>query len=391
MDRSPQPLRGFLRVLWIPLVVALPIAIVFGTLDWIGWLGYRIGYEIALCFAYPIALCVWLTNAFLVPRAASALTRRRRIWLREVMPTTLSALVGALVAVRVFEWLQPGSIGGALAVAQVLMFTVFFTALAITASYAVSFHRDSVEQARTEEELRHARNIQRTVLERVDAPGLPLDMHSVIVPSRHVSGDFLDVLPAHDGAYFIAIADVAGERMPAALLASTLQAALRMQTATSASVAEIVRSINRLACQGRITEEYLFATLFLARFEPRTMQLTYTNAGHRHPLVFRGSGEPLRLVQGGTVIGMLEGLPYEEGSMVLQSGDRVLLYTDGATEARSPRGEMFGEERLSASLRAAPASQAARQLVEGMLASLRAFQSGKPTDDDVAIMLLQVP
>ena len=391
MDRFPQPVRGFLRVLWIPLVVALPIAMVFGTLDWIGWLGYRIGYEIALCFAYPIAMCVWVTKTFLVPRAASLQTRRRRIWLREVLPTTVSALVGALIAVGVFERLQPGSIGGALALAQILMFTVLFTALAITTTYAVSFHHDSVERARTDEELRHARNLQRTLLEKVEAPGLPLDMHAVIVPSRQVSGDFFDVLTAHDGAYFIAIVDVAGERMPAALLASVLQATLRMQTATTTSVAEIVRNINLLACQGRITEEYLFATIFLARFDPRTMHLTFTNAGHRHPLMFRGTGEPLRLVQGGTVIGMLETLAYEEGSVILQSGDRLLLYTDGATEATNPRGEMFGEERLSASLKAAPAGQAARQIVEGMLGSLRAFQSGKPTDDDIAIMLLQVP
>jgi serine phosphatase RsbU (regulator of sigma subunit) len=380
-----------LLVLWVPLVGALPIAVLFGTIDWIGWFGYWLGYKIALFFGYPIALCVWLTHTVLAPRGNRPTTRHRRIWLREVLPTTLSALLGALLGARVLEWMQPGIVGDALSVAKLLVFTLFFTALAIAASYAVSFHHDSVQRARTDEELRLARQLQRTMLGDPSPPGLPVDLHAGIIPSRQVSGDFYDVITAADGSFFVAIADVAGARMPAALLAAMLLAALRMQTATGSSVSEIVRSINRLACRGRITEESLFASIFVARFEPRTLQLSFTNAGHRYPVVFRRSGERIPLVRGGTVVGVLESLPYEEDSVTLQPGDRLLLYTDGAIETANPHGEMFGEDRLFALVKSAPAAQQSRELVEHVLASLREFQAGREAIDDVALLILQVP
>src|SRR5262249_43648995 len=215
----------------MPLVAAIPVAALFGTIDWLGWLGYRIAYSYTLIFAYPIALCVWITNTLLAPRTGVPTPRRRHIFLREVLPTTLSALIGALIGVLVLELMQPGIIGVGLGMAKVLVWTLYFTALAMAASYAFSFHRDAVERARTEEELRHARHLQRTLLGNVSTAGLPVDLHAAIVPSRQVSGDFCDVIRETDGAVLVAIADVAGERMPAALLASMLLASLRMQAA----------------------------------------------------------------------------------------------------------------------------------------------------------------
>src|SRR5262249_35663616 len=277
VDQWPQPLRGFLRVLWLPLVGAIPIAALFGTIDWLGWLGYQIAYSYTLMIAYPIALSVWVTNAFLVPRAPMRTTRRRHIFVREVLPNTLSALVGALLGVLLLETMQPGIIGVGLGLAKVLVWTLYFTVLTLGVAYALSFHRDAVERARTDEELRLARQLQRTLLSHVESEGLPMDLHAAIVPSRQGSGDFYDVIPGNDGTPLVAVADVAGERMPAALLASMLLASVRMQAAARASVGEIIRRVNWLACRGRITEERLYASMFVARFYPRTMQLSYTN------------------------------------------------------------------------------------------------------------------
>ncbi|MGH7742181.1 MAG: hypothetical protein ACRENS_09180, partial [Candidatus Eiseniibacteriota bacterium] len=146
MVRSPQPLRGFVHVLWTPLLAALPVALMFGTLNYLGWFGYWLGYKIALIFAYPITILVWVSNRFIVPRLGGPAPRGRRIWLTEILPTALSALAGALLAVLFLEGRQPGSIGDVLSVAQVLMFTVYFVALALASSYAVSFYRDSMER-----------------------------------------------------------------------------------------------------------------------------------------------------------------------------------------------------------------------------------------------------
>src|SRR5262249_14352544 len=201
----------------------------------------------------------------------------------------------------------------------------------------------------------------RTLLGNVSPDGLPVDLYAAIVPSRQVSGDFCDVIRETDGAVLVAIADVAGERMPAALLASMLLTSLRMQAAAHASVADMVRSVNDQACRGRITEERLLATLFVARLDPRTMRLTYTNAGHHHPMLFRRGGEAIRLDAGGTVVGVLESFAYEEGVVTLEHGDRLLLYTDGVVEAQNPHRETFGEDRLCALVRSPPPNLRSRQ------------------------------
>jgi serine phosphatase RsbU (regulator of sigma subunit) len=391
VKNSARPLRGFAHVLWLPLVCSLPIALFFGTLDWLGWLGYLIAYQLALVFTYPIALAVWITRAFVVPRNRARSPLRRRIWSREVLPTTISALVGALAGIGILEAMQSGTVRGALTVVQILMFTLLFSALALAVTYAIAFHGDSVERTRTDAELRLARQLQLAMIGHSMPDGLALDVHGALVPSRQVSGDFYDIIPTGDGEVFLAIADVAGQRMPAALLSSSLLAALRMQTSAHAAVEDIVRNINLLACQGRITDERLFAAMFLARLQPVTGRLQYTNAGHRHPRVLRKSGETVSLEQGGTVIGMLESAGYARGSVALEPGDRVLMFTDGIVEAANRQGEMFGEDRLVTLVRSLPLERTARQITETVLASVREFQNGQEAADDLTLLAVCVP
>ncbi len=381
MKGSVRPLRSFALVLWLPLVASLPIALLFGTLDWLGWLGYVLAYKITLVFAYPIALSVWLARAFLIPRMRTP-SRRRRIWTLEVVPTTVAAIIGALAGVGIMEALQPGTVGGALTVVQIIMFTLLFCALALAVTYAVAFHRDSVERARTDAELRNARQLQLAMLGRSIPDGLPLDVHAALVPSRQVSGDFYDIIPTGDGAMFVAIADVAGDRMPAALVSSALLASLRMQAGANAAVEDIVANINRLACGGRITEERLFAA---------ARRMHYTNAGHRHPRLLRRSGETVSLEQGGTVVGIMESAGYARGSVALEPGDRVLMFTDGVVEAANREGEMFGEDRLVALVGSLPPERTARQITEAVLAAVRDFRGGREGPDDLTLVALRVP
>ena len=119
-----------------------------------------------------------------------------------------------------------------------------------------------------------------------------------------MSGDFYDVVVAGEDSYLLAIADVAGKGVPAALLSSMLQASLRTQAMTSSGVGDVLSNINTLVYRSTAVQQ--FATFFLARIEERTMRMAFSNAGHNFPVVFRRGGERVMLERGGTVVGGLE-------------------------------------------------------------------------------------
>jgi sigma-B regulation protein RsbU (phosphoserine phosphatase) len=158
-----------------------------------------------------------------------------------------------------------------------------------------------------------------------------------------VGGDYYDVVPAPDGSFLVAIADVAGKGVPAALLSSMLQAALRTQARSVESPAAILRNINALVY--RSTAVHQFATFFLARVSADGRRMTYCNAGHNWPALLR-RGERQWLQAGGTILGIMEDVVLEEESFDLAPGDLLVFYTDGISEATNVDGELYGEERL---------------------------------------------
>jgi len=247
---------------------------------------------------------------------------------------------------------------------------------------------ERVQVARLEQELQLARQIQTSFL----LSDFPLmdrcEVHALNIPSKQVGGDFYDFVALQDGVYVLAIADVAGKGVPAALLSSMLQASLRTQAASIPSVCEILRNINSLVYRG--TTIHQFATFFIAKLDTRTMRLTFSNAGHNYPVVERRGGEQLLLERGGIVLGVVEAPDYEEDVVTLEEGDRVVLYTDGITEATNREGELFGEERLCALLRSVPRDASACAVTEMILERLRGFLDGVEPSDDMTLMVVRV-
>jgi sigma-B regulation protein RsbU (phosphoserine phosphatase) len=247
--------------------------------------------------------------------------------------------------------------------------------------------RERVAVARFEQELNLARQIQRTSL-LSDFPVMPrCEVHALTIPSKHVGGDFYDVVPAEDGSWLVAIADVSGKGVPAALLSSMLQASLRTQAGNVASLPQILRNINSLLF--RSTETQQFATFFLARIESDSLRLTFSNAGHNWPVVVRANGERLFLERGGTVLGILEPVEYDQGQVALSPGDLVVLYTDGISEAMNSEGEQFGETRVCDLIAALPRELSARVVAERLLQAVHEFLGPVEPQDDVTLLVIR--
>ena len=209
-------------------------------------------------------------------------------------------------------------------------------------------------------------------------------------PANTVAGDYYDVFPRPglDGHYFLVVADVAGKSIPAALLMATLQASLRTLSATSSTLVELAQGLNRYVCtnsQGGLR----FTTAFLAEFDASSHTLTYINAGHNNPVLRRASGEIERLSNGGLPLGIQEEATYDSGSVILNTGDWLLIFTDGLVEATNQSEEEYGEERMLQVLNGGIAS-IPDQLLRQMMANLDAFVGVTPQHDDVTCLLIKV-
>jgi sigma-B regulation protein RsbU (phosphoserine phosphatase) len=170
---------------------------------------------------------------------------------------------------------------------------------------------------------------------------------------------------------------------------SMLQASLRTLAGEPRPLTEIAERLNRMILQSR--ESGRFATVFLGLFDPETQWLAYSNAGHNPPCLVRGDGGVEWLMEGGLLLGAFEDPLAREGKVWLAPGDRLVLYTDGITEAPSPGGDFFGEERLAAAVTAVPAEAPAEELVEAVLHSVRQFLDGGEPADDMTVVALRVP
>jgi len=248
--------------------------------------------------------------------------------------------------------------------------------------------RDRLKVARIEEELNLAHQIQQTFLKN-DFPALPrCEVYAINLPSRQVGGDYYDVVTAPDGSFLVAIADVAGKGVPAALLSSMLQAALRTQAHSVRSPAEILRNVNSLVY--RSTAVHQFATFFLAHVSADGRRMTYCNAGHNWPVLLRRNGEREWLKCGGTILGIMENVAMEEAAFDLAPGDVLVFYTDGISEATNSEGELYGEERLVEFVSNLPPALHPEAIAQSILREVERHLGRLEAQDDRTLVVLRV-
>ena len=239
---------------------------------------------------------------------------------------------------------------------------------------------------RKEQEMEEARGIQQGFLPK-EIPQVPgYELAGAWQPARVVGGDYFDVLRLSDAVLGLCVADVAGKGVPAALLMSNLQAIVR-ETATAAMHPDaLCRKVNESIRRNIAPDR--FVTFFYGLLDSRNNRLSYTNAGHNAPVLLRRDGSHERLREGGDVLGIFPDHSYECGEVALAAGDRILLFTDGVTEAQNKAGEEFGETRLL-ELLAANQSLGAAALQQRILEAVTEF-SGAEFADDVTLIVVTV-
>ena len=251
-------------------------------------------------------------------------------------------------------------------------------------------HQAALEKQRLEHELLFARQIQEKFWpdEPPRIPGVEIAARSE--PSTQVGGDYYDFIPLPDGRIGIAIGDVSGKDVSAALLMATARMALRTQAEEGThSLSEIFFKVNNTLYRDTSPERFL--TLFYGVLDVHNLTLDYVNGAHNPPILYNWrSGEMRCLEVGGTLVGMFENMEYEEERVKLSKGDVLVMYTDGITEAMNSSGDMFGEERLKELIVQYARRFSAIQLLQKIYDEVRIFSEGMPQHDDLTLIVMKI-
>ncbi len=262
------------------------------------------------------------------------------------------------------------------------------TVMANVAAIRIEHARlNEVEQAERlmAKELNQAGEIQRRLLPAAAPQVSGMDLAGYNLPCRTVGGDYYDFFNLPDGKVVLVVGDVAGKGMPAAMLMSSLQARLQILVETDDSPAGIVTRLNK-SISGNCPDNR-FITFFLAIIDPATGEIRYCNAGHNPPLIVKSNGLTEKLEGGGIILGILPIAQSSAHRTRLESGDTLVLYSDGVSEAM-PAGsdEEFGELRISMAI-LNRASQADAKLIYGVIEDLQIWCAGTPYADDVTLLI----
>jgi sigma-B regulation protein RsbU (phosphoserine phosphatase) len=249
--------------------------------------------------------------------------------------------------------------------------------------------QQAVEQGAAErelqsQELQQAREIQQSLLPKEIPQIRGFEIDGAWEPSRVVGGDYFDVIRLSQTKLGICIADVVGKSVSAALLMANVQASVRAFAGEATSPAELCARVNSVLCANIAIGK--FVTLFYGVLDAERGCIVYTNAGHLLPILIRAGGEAEQLDNGGAVLGVFPRWKYEDSVAQFSPGDRMLLFTDGITEAGLPGGEEFGEQRLVEGARVG-AGKSTAELKSALLTDVKQFCHSQLRDDATLIVI----
>src|SRR5688500_5791519 len=243
-----------------------------------------------------------------------------------------------------------------------------------------------LERERLERELALASEIQQRFQPTAPPQVEGYELQGISFPCYEIGGDYYDFIEREDGRLVIALGDVSGKGTAAALLMSSLHAAVHAQSASHDSIVATISAVNRYLADNIPANR--FVTLFYAELDPESGALSFLNAGHNPPLIVHAAGTVEQLASGGLPLGIKRDAEYREGRTIMQRGDVLVIYSDGVTEANSPTGEEFGATRLyevvSRNVNASAAG--IRDRIES---SLTKFAQGTSAADDITLVIVK--
>jgi len=245
----------------------------------------------------------------------------------------------------------------------------------------------ALEARNLERELEIARGIQESFLPEKAPEMAGLDLHGINLSYGEVGGDYYDFIPIVENQLGLAIGDVSGKGVAAALLMAAFRASLLAEIRNHYAIRRIFEKVNRLLYES--TDTGKFVTAFYGVLDVKNRVFTFSNAGHNPPLLLRANGSVEWLTEGGLALGILSDATYEERPIALAAGDVLVLYTDGVTEASNSTGEQYGVKRLEELVRAR-ASEPARAVVEALRSEVEAFTGELHLNDDLTVVVARL-
>ena len=236
-----------------------------------------------------------------------------------------------------------------------------------------------------------AGEIQQAILPRVFPP-FPeledsLDVAASMTPAKDVGGDFYDFFRIDDERIGFVMADVSGKGVPAAIFMAVSRTLIRAIGMQGNSPSQTIRNSNELLCKESVN--CMFVTVFYAIYNTKTGEVNYCNAGHNSPYITHADGTVESLpISSNCMIGAIEGLEFNEGTLVLEKGDMLTMYTDGVNEAVNPSFEEYGNQRLNDTL-AAMHGKTCKETIDGLLESVKTFADGAEQSDDITVLAIK--
>jgi len=246
--------------------------------------------------------------------------------------------------------------------------------------------RELLERRRLEKELAIARDIQLSFLPKRDPEVPGFDLAGTAQTHDEVGGDYFDFIRVSETRLGIAIADVSGKGIPAALIMAGFRMSLLAEIRNEFAIRAVMRKVNSLLHES--LERDKFVTAFYGVLDFKNRMLIYANAGHNPPILIRHEGGIEYLAQGGVALGVLADASYEDCPMELRPGDVLVLYTDGVSEAESPTGEQFGLRRIEHCV-ARLADASSRQILQGLVREVEDWAGERGPNDDLTLVVVK--